>query len=220
MIDLDDGSAALDVCRLSSADGVGSWDALRSAVNDGSLWADYDVCCIDTGTRAEELAEKWVLENVPHEKGHRVERIEDYGFGKGYSHIYGTFLLLLGDLDAHIRTGRDVVIVMHECISTVPNPTGEDYIRYEPRLQSPASGKASIRHRVKEWLDHLLFIGYDVNATKDGKGQGCGTRSIYPQEMPSHVAKSRTLADPIVYTAGSTEVWEAIYKKENSDASS
>ena len=30
----------------------------------------------------------------------------------------------------------------------------------------------------------------DVNA-KDGKGQGGGTRTIYSEERPTHVAKSR-----------------------------
>ena len=51
-------------------------------------------------------------------------------------------------------------------------------------MENPSSGKASVRLRLREWLDHLLFIGYDVECTKqmDGKAKGQGTRTIYPQE--------------------------------------
>jgi hypothetical protein len=211
-IDLDDGSRHLECDRIPSSD-VQTWDDLRAVLADVALWSKFDTVCIDTLTRAEELAMMWTLRHVPHEKGQKIERVEDYGWGKGYSHIYETFLVLLADLDAHIRAGRSVVVTMHDCTANVPNPSGEDFIRYEPRLQSPGSGKASIRSRVKEWLDHMLFIGYDVR-TKDGKGQGSGTRAIYPQEMPTHMAKSRTLSSPILYTPGSADVWAQIFKVE------
>jgi len=79
--------------------------------------------------------------------GVAIRRLEDYGFGKGCQHVYETFLPLLSDLDQHVRAGRNVALILHDCTATVPNPKGEDYIRWEPRLQSPASGKASIRLR-------------------------------------------------------------------------
>jgi hypothetical protein len=213
-VDLDDGTRKIEGCDRIKSQEVQTWDDLRAVLADTGLWSPYDTVVIDTLTRAEEMAAAWTLQNVKHEKGQKVDRIEDYGWGKGYTHIYETFLSLLGDLDAHIRAGRSVVVIMHDCTASVPNPMGEDYIRYEPRMQSPPSGKASIRARVKEWLDHLLFIGYDVAATKDGKAKGSGTRAIYPQEMPTHMAKSRTLSSPIVYTPGSADVWAQIFKTE------
>ena len=105
--------------------------------------------------------------------------------------MFDTFLPLLADLDRHARAGRNVVLVCHDCTSTVPNPAGEDWLRYEPRLQSPNSGKASIRLRVREWADHVLFVGYDVSVGKDGKGRGAGTRTLYSAEVPHCMAKSR-----------------------------
>jgi len=110
-------------------------------------------------------------------------------------------------LDTHYKAGINVVLICHDCTTNVPNPSGDDFIRYEPRMQSPTSGKNSIRSLLKEWADHLLFIGYDVSV-KDGKGEGSGTRTIYPAEMPTHLAKSRILADPIVYEQGSDELWK------------
>jgi hypothetical protein len=64
---------------------------------------------------------------------------------------------------------------------------------------------------VKEWADHLIFVGFDVHVTDEGKGQGAGTRTIYPVERPTHMAKSRSLSDPIVYERGSAELWQKLF---------
>lgn len=208
ILDIGNGTSFLDVDRVT---GLDSWADLRAALHDASLWTGFDAVVIDDLTKAEELAVAWTCENVPHEKGHYVTSIEGYGFGKGMTHVFETFLQLLGDLDAHIRAGRQVVCIAHECTSNVPNPSGEDWIRYEPRLQSPASGKSSIRHRIKEWCDHLIFIGYDMFVNKDGKAQGSGTRTIYPVELPTHVAKSRCLSASIPYPHGSADLWKQLF---------
>lgn len=196
-----------------NAEELESFDDLRAALHSEPLWAGFGAVVIDDLTKAQEMAEQWVIKNVKHEKKEKpIRSIEDYGFGKGKGHIYDAMLLLLGDLDAQVRRGRHVICVAHECTSPVPNPGGDDWIRYEPRLQSPKSGENSVRHRVKEWCDHLLFIGYDT-AVEDGKATGSGTRTIYPVEMPTHWAKSRTLSDPIVYQRGSAELWEKLFAK-------
>lgn len=211
-IDLDDSLprlvSQLDTGNILPVSGVDSWAALRSTLQaDG--WDDIKSIVIDTGTRAEEMAIAHTLATVPHEKGHLCARLEDYGFGKGFQHVYDSFLPLLADLDRHSRAGRHVVIICHDCTSTVPNPAGEDWLRYEPRLQSPNSGKASIRLRVREWADHVLFIGYDVDVTKDGKGRGAGTRTIYPAELPHCMAKSRTTQNPVPMSHGDqASFWE------------
>ena len=185
---------------------VTTWAELR---NDIQSLKDADTIIIDSVTRAEEMAVAHTLQTVPNEKGVFVKSIEGYGYGKGYQHVFDTFILLLGDLDTHVRQGRNVVLVMHECMSTVPNPQGDDYIRYEPRLQNPNSGKASIRLRVKEWLDDLVFIGFDIDV-KDNKAKGSGTRTIYPVEMPHCMAKSRSLRETFEYVDGSDELWKLL----------
>lgn len=189
--------------------GIATWQDVRTALQSEG-WQDIANIVLDTATKLEELCVAHTLATVPHEKGHRVHRVEDYGFGKGYQFVFDTFLPLLGDLDRHCRQGRNVVLICHDCTTTVPNPEGEDWLRYEPRLQSPNSGKGSIRLRVKEWSDHTLFYGYDV-AVKDGVGKGSGTRTIYPCERPHCMAKSRTTQDPIPVT-DDTDVWAQILK--------
>lgn len=181
--------------------GVNDWKSLRDTLN-SSGWDGVNNIVIDTVTKAEEWATAYTLKTVKNDAGSLVSSVEGYGFGKGFQFVFDTFIHLLADLDRHVREGRNVILIAHECTTTVPNPTGTDWLRYEPRLQSPNSGKASIRLRLKEWVDQLLFISYDVNVEKTGKAQGSGTRTLYPAEMPFCMAKSRTTSTPIDVTHG------------------
>lgn len=208
-IAIEEGCHFLDVAQVDPI--PHTWAELRAVLQNRELLAPFGAVVIDSATKAEEFATTWTIANVPHEKGHVVNSIEGYRFGKGYTHVFETFLQMLGDLDAIARMGKHVILTAHDCTASVPNPNGEDWIRYEPRLQSPPSGKGSIRHRVKEWADHLLYVGYDLVVDGDGKAKGGGTRTIYPSEMPTHWAKSRKIADPVPYDKGDAEIWRQLF---------
>ena len=189
---------------------IHDWKSLKEALqSDG--WDKVKTIVIDTATKIEEWCVSYTLQTVSHEKGTKVSRIEDYGFGKGYQHIYDIFLTLLTTLDRHTRAGRNVILIAHECTSSVPNPRGEDYLRYEPRLQNPGSGKGSIRHKLKEWADHVLFLGYDVVVDDKGVAQGQGTRTLYTSELPFCMAKSRTTTEQFDIVLGESP-WDKIIK--------
>ncbi len=183
-------------------------EAREALKSDG--WDKIKTIVIDTATRLEEWCVAHTCATVPHEKGHKVSKVEDYGFGKGYNFVFDTFLPILGDLDRHVRAGRNVILIAHECTSTVPNPMGEDWLRYEPRLQSPKSGQGSIRLKLKEWADHVLFLGYDVTV-EDKKAEGHGTRTLYCAEKPFCMAKSRTTSEQFDIELG-TNPWSEIIK--------
>jgi len=105
--DLDDSLSRLrdqlpDGVDVRPVEGVTGWADIRKALH-AEGWGDVQTVVVDSATKAEELAVAHTLATVPHEKGHRVDRIEGYGFGTGYAHVYETFLALLGDLDAHTR---------------------------------------------------------------------------------------------------------------------
>lgn len=205
-LDIEGSTDEMDVRRMP---GIDTFNDLRACLQSEEL-DGFGTVVLDTATKAEELAIAHTLATVPHEKGHRVQRLEQYGFSKGLGHVYDTFMLLLQDLDGQVRKGRNVVVIAHDCINDVPNPVGEDFIRYEPHLQSPKSGKSSIRSRVVQWADHVLFVGYDV-VSQDGKGKGAGTRTIWPTERPDHIAKSRVLATPLPFeNEADGRIWDAI----------
>lgn len=198
--DLDDSLAVLKP-QLAGLDIMpvnfdGTWPGMMNALYTPG-WDGVKTIVVDTGTRAEELAVAHTLATTPKEKDAKGKSVEDYGYGKGYTYVYDTFLPLLAALNVHAKQGRHVIIVCHDCTTNVPNPAGEDWIRYEPRLQSPTSGKSSIRLRVREWADHVLFLGYDIIANKEGKARGGESRTIYPQERPFCMAKSRTMTEPM-----------------------
>ena len=207
-VDIGDGSRHLNVARLHPQ----SWQETRDILHDDKLWQGFGAVVIDDLTKAQELATVHTLATIKHEKGHFVDRIEAYGYGKGFTFVYETFLQLLGDLDQHIRADRQVVCVAHDEVVEAPNPLGEDFLRYEMRLQSQKNG--NIRARVKEWADHVVFIGYDLAVNDAGKAIGAGTRTIYVQERPAWIAKSRSLSDNIVYRKGDAEFWRQLLNKE------
>jgi len=209
-VDLDDSLGVLQLPNTRRVAGVTDWKDLHEVLlADG--WDEVKTLVIDSATKAEELAVKHTLNTVLTEKGTRPTSIEGYGYGRGYQHVYETWMGLLADLDTHVQAERNVVLICHDCTTSVPNPQGEDWIRYEPRLQSPNSGKSSIRLRTREWADHVLFIGYDVDVDNDGKARGSGTRTIYPTEQPFCMAKSRRLSMPMRLTPGSDEIWRALF---------
>jgi len=192
--------------------GVKTWEDLRAALRDDSVWHGFDSIVIDSGTVAEAMAVDFTLRTVKTEKGMTVTTVEGYGYGKGYRHVLETFVQLLADLDRHAEQGRNVVIIAHETIDTVPNPSGEDYKSHQPSLMQKGEGK--LRDRVCDWADHVLFIGYDV-AVDDGKGKSSGSRCIYTAERATWRAKCRSNpANPvpysIVYPLGSDAVWVAL----------
>lgn len=202
-LDVEGGTNDLDIPRIR---GLRDFQDVRDCLQSPAL-DSFATIVIDSITKLEELVVANVVATVPHEKGARVTSIEGYGFGKGLSHVYDKFLLFLADCDSQVRRGRHVVLIAHDCTADVPNPSGEDFIRYEPRLQSPKSGKASVRNRVVEWADHVLFVGYDV-VSDDGKGKGGGTRTIYTSEMPDHIAKSRRASLALAFdSANDGEIW-------------
>jgi hypothetical protein len=209
-VDLDDSLGVLQPAHTQRVAGIANWNDLHEMLL-GEGWKSVRTLVIDSATKAEELAVAHTLKNVLTEKGAQPTSIEGYGYGKGYQHVYETWLPLLEDLDTHVHAGRNVILICHDCMASVPNPQGEDWLRSEPRLQSPSSGKASIRLRTKEWADHVFFLNYDVNVSDKGKAQGSGTRTLYPAEMPWYMAKSRRLTKEIVIEPGSAAIWEALF---------
>jgi hypothetical protein len=192
--------------------GVTTWQDLRDSIC-AEGWQDVKTLVIDSVTKAEELALAHVLATIPLDSKQKAERIEDYPYGKGYSYLYDEFLKVLGDLDQHVRAGRNVVLIAHDCTTTVPNPTGADWLRYEPRLQSPPSGKNSIRLRVREWADHVLFLGFDLGEVHKKKmADGFNGRTLYPVELPHCMAKSRTCCETQIVKKNDPSIWTNIIK--------
>lgn len=212
ILDVEEGSKSLDIERF---EGIDSFESCIALLRSDAL-DPYDIVAIDSGTRLEEMITAAVIQQAG------CKGIEEVGggWGKGFTRVHELWLSVLAQLDTLVRRGKHVVIVCHDCTTPVPNPEGVDYLRYEPRLQSPAAGKNSNRLRTKEWADHVCFVSYDlfVDGTKEskvGKAQGCGSRSIHFAQMPAWLAGSRSQSESITFEEGSAEFWKRLIGRKS-----
>ncbi len=218
-IDLDQGSLGLDVAR-STVNGelVHSFEQVRTVLQnvDAIAAENFGAVVIDTFSALEDMTRDWVLANVPHEKnGKAINRIEDYGFGKGYQHIFETALLVLQDLDAICRRGIHAVVICHQSADKVPSAETEDFLEYQPRLQSPPK-MGKLRERVFEWCNHFFRVDHD-RSVEDGKADKGDVRTIHTIRTTTAWAKHRTMPndrefpETIHYPKGGTELWEIMF---------
>ena len=172
-------------------DDVTNYMDVRSALQ-APIYDEYETVCVDTVTLLEEWAEQHVLATITNDSGETMNSIVKYGWSNGYKHLYDMMKLVLQDVDALIRKGKNVILVAQSTPHNVPNPGGEDFIRQGPRLVSRKN--ANIEALYCEWADHIFHIGYQyLNVDKKKKATGTGSRAVFVHPEPHFRAKSRTL---------------------------
>ncbi len=192
---------------VQAIDGVETYQDVRDALH-SNIWDGVGSIGMDSGTRYEETVIEHVVKNVPHPQGKKVQRLADHGWN-GPRMVQDEFIKLWADFEPHLRAGRNIIFVCHEEVTKAPNPEGQDWVRYEPRLLNDPKG--NVRMWVKEQSSEVLYIGYDVNVAK-GKGTGSGTRTIWPMERPHCLAKNRCgLNDPIELIQFDRTIWDLIF---------
>ena len=124
-------------------------------------------------------------------------------------------LLILSDLDALVEKGKHIILVCHQVAEKAPSATSEDYLEYQPRLQSPPrAGK--VRERVFEWTDVFVRIDQD-RVVNEGKALNVDSRAIYTTRSATAWAKHRALPngveipDVIPFPKGSVEIWKLLF---------
>jgi len=146
---------------------------------------DYKTLVIDSLDQLEPL----IWQTVSSAAG--KDAIGDIGFGKGYEAAVADWRKILFVCDK-IRTERrmNVILIGHAKVDRFEDPQNDAYDRYSLQLHKKAAAE------VTHWTDELLFANYTSNVRKleDGRraiGVGSGKRSIYTQERPAFLAKSR-----------------------------
>jgi hypothetical protein len=216
--------------------GIETFDDVRDALHQRSLYEGFKSLVIDTGTALELLVMDWVVKNIGHEKGAKVERIEDYGYGKGYQHMYDTMRLAFQDLDGLVRQGKNVIILCQKAPQVIANAAGTNYLQDGPKLYAPGpESKQSFTTRgfFCEWADHIVKIdrlkqvvagGWTETDARSGKvrehagkAQGENVRAIFTMPLnPSYFAKTRTLIEPVIAFAepADNSFWQYLFPEE------
>jgi hypothetical protein len=201
-LDIDDGSAGLDVARYPFRDEDGGHVPLTYAEVIGALEDleanphEYKTLVIDTADRLEALMWKHILkrDSVPsalNKSGKEFHSIEEFGYGKGYQLAVDEWRELGRRLDAlRSKRGMTIVILAHTQIRTFKNPEGEDYDRYSLRINEKAAGF------LREWADTTGFACFEEGGSKldpdaKAKGYSTGRRLLKLVRTATYDAKTR-----------------------------
>jgi hypothetical protein len=172
-IDCDNRTAHLNVRRLKPE----SWEDILEVFR---LVAKGELKCgtlvVDTLDHAEMLLHRDLC------KAHGVTTIEDVGggYGKGYVAALTEWRKLGVAMDAVRAKGVGVVLLAHSQVKLFQNPTGENYERFELKLDKRA------HNFLRERVDGVGYASFDtvIAKGKDGKAKakssGVATLSFKP----------------------------------------
>jgi len=181
-LDTEDGTSKLDVARVA----VNSWDELMAWLDQlTTAEHEFKTVVIDTLDALEQKLWKHICEQK------RIESIEDLGFGKGYVAALEHWREMLSKVE-RMRDARGIHVIFcaHATVKPFKNPEGEDFDRYQMKLNDKAAGL------LKGWCETVLFAQYETFAvedakTKRAKGVSSGNRLIRTQRTAAWDAKNR-----------------------------
>lgn len=224
-IGLDDGGRKIRDPRTGNPidviEGIEDFDDVRAALQDHSLFANHESAVIDTVTKLESLIEAWVIRNVKTDKGASVKNLEGFGFGKGYKHMLDSFRLILQDLDALVRIGKNICLICQNSDVKVSNPENEDYIQAGPKLAH--NNQHSSRLEVIEYADHVVRIGPLKFQVLKGESDRAAKviseeseRAMFTQGAGWFFAKTRTLNAPVISfkTPDDDSLWRLMFGED------
>ncbi|NOQ21605.1 MAG: AAA family ATPase [Candidatus Aegiribacteria sp.] len=163
-------------------------DALRSHVFD-----DHTSVVIDTGTVLQDWAIPHILTTVKHEKGYTVHKFEDYGYGKGFTHLYEAMYSIPVALERLVHMGKNIILLCQLRGSITGNAGGDDYVKTGPALYPGGKkGTNNIQAMYCEWVDHIFRIDWEGATVTDGKIAPVSTRMVRVHPDATFEAKSRS----------------------------
>lgn len=115
---------------------------------------EYKTVVIDTVDALEAKMHQWLC------AVHKEKSIEDFGYGKGYAKAVEEWRFFLSKCDTLVSRGINVILLGHSHVKAFKNPVGEDYDRYQLRMNEKAGSV------LKEWCDSVGFLRHDEFAAK------------------------------------------------------
>ena len=183
-IDTEGGTKRLNIQRLPQPT---SWAMLLDEVAEvrkGSI--PCGTLVLDTADWAERLAIAHICTKA------KVDGLEGFGYGKGYTYLKEEFGRLLDALEEVLNAGHNVVILAHAAITKFEQP--DDIGSYDRWSMKTTKQVAPL---LREWCDLLLFANYKTYVEKSGSGPNAknkasgGRRVLYTTHTPCWDAKNR-----------------------------
>lgn len=181
----EDGLGQIQVDRFRVEDDTGFVDVLDAIESLTSDPHEFQTLVIDTLDWLEPLVWRFVCERD------KKADLDAYGYGRGLVAALDQWRVLLAALE-RLRRGRNmgVVLIAHAWIKPFKNPSGDDFERYEMKLDKRAA------RLISEWADAVLFANYETltienDRTKRVKGISSGARLLHTTYSAAWDAKNR-----------------------------
>lgn len=179
-LDLEDGTAHLDVSRLSPEAGIKA--ALKELLD-----ADFDTLVIDSLTSLERMHTAEFCK----EKG--WANLETLDYGRSRKQWRQAFLDLIQAIINRFRAkGVNVLLIAHSKTREITDPVSQQtYDRFEIEVDK------EIAPQILSMLDGCFLLKQQV-IIRDEKALGTGEREVYTSDKPQYVAKTRwAIDDPV-----------------------
>jgi len=197
--------------NLKVIPGIEDFQDVRDVLHQVEIFDPYETIVIDTGTELQHLGLIHTFKTVKGPKDcPKCTNIEQYGYHKGYRHLYDTMHHILGDLDPLVKRGKNIIIVCQSIQTKVSNPGGEDFLRDTPDLQTDA--KANVAADYMSWSDHIFMIDHHNVSASEGKAVATGGRVIRVHPEIHFEAKSRTLGPELAVVSFENKTDDSIWQ--------
>ena len=180
-LDTEDGTAELNVERIRIASFEDFEKAYEALLEEQPKFQTVVIDTIDA-------LEKFMRTKLC--RKYRKAGIEEFPYGKGWVYLSEEFERLLASLDILISKGLNVVVIGHTAVRRVYLPELPDpFDRYELQLYDRNAA------RLKQWLDALLFLNWNVRVQEGTTGRMRGLsgkeRLIFTTHSAAFDAKNR-----------------------------
>jgi len=174
-IPTEDGLTTIDVPRFPLAQSLDNvWEYMGKLISENH---QYQTVIMDTIDWLENLIWKEVC------KTGQKEKIEDFGYGKGYNNALIYWDKFINGLDKLREKGMAILLIAHSEIKIYNPPDNEPYDRYQIKLHQKAAAK------LEEWVDAVLFLHKKVYV--DNKKAVEGETVLFTDSCPAWRAKNR-----------------------------
>jgi hypothetical protein len=205
----EDGAAYLNVARFPVAE---TWQDVLDALAELRGEHAHKTLVLDTLDWMEQLIVQHVCAK------HKKDSLESFGYGAGYALVFDETRAFIGQLERlRAEKGMAVIGVAHSTVRAFQNPEGENFDRYELKLQAAKNNNTAALWR--EWSEFVLFANYEtlVSDSKSGaKGESSGKRFAFTARTAAYDAKSRLALPaqlPLEWGAFARAVKEAFEKE-------
>lgn len=146
----------------------------------------------------------------------QAEHVEDYGYGKGYKHLWDTMRLPLLQCDRLAKANKNIIVIAQLMCHKLTNDFGDEYLKEGPQLYH-SERNWSILKTWCEWADHIFRIRpLDKRVLGEKKKAVSSTeRCIDTIGDNTFYAKSRTLKESVLSfsTRDDDSLWQFLFNK-------